>query len=702
MKFFGWEILTKSDYDGIQKRMTKLEDDAIRPALSHTQQLGAEGVRLPYYAYPPMVLYDLAVYCAEVRTILMALKRELFRKGIEVKPKFVKKCLACSSEFENDPKEGVCPKCFGELRDADTRQKDLWESFSKSVNENNQDMKQVLENINYDADVLDDGFMLILKDYFFDDQGNVTTANIKEVLRGDPLALRIIADRFGRPGRNDSGEPVFFCLEHRDTIYEGKQQCPVCGKQMFRAHFKADYESGYSAGTLAKSIYYSKDECFHKSKYHPSLTYGSSPMASVWNKVLTLMWQDSYIKDYYGKERPPKGLLFVNTSNTKSLQKSWLEQKAQQAKNPHDVTPIGIEFGKEGTGKLVEWIEFVKPLQEMQYTESRMEYRRTIGAVWGVQPVFQSDIATSGGLNNEGLQIAVTNRASELGKIYVDAFLAEISRQLGITDYEVVLPEIEAKDEMSDLLLEKQKIDNALGMKSLGFDVEMDDEGEFEFSESLYATNPLAGQSQPSLPAPVSHPAGLEAEGSPANMLKSKAHLLVLMKAELAEIKSGDATFVAKAETDYDELDLLAESIYDRPFSGVPKRISDKVKAYLIKATAQGKPQNTMVEYVRRTAGVSLTEAERIVKTETHELKLKLREIAYEDNAPADALFKWVGPSDSRTTDVCASLTAETKKGVTLPQLKALITKKAHESGFEPREFTPHYGCRHVFVRAYD
>ena len=89
---------------------------------------------------------------------------------------------------------------------------------------------------------------------------------------------------------------------------------------------------------------------------------------------------------------------------------------AKAKKNPHLPAVMGVTNNLGNGGKFVEFIDFMKSLDELQFTEQRDEFRRVIGSVYGVSPIFQNDASTGGGLNNEGLQITVTNNAVEKGQ----------------------------------------------------------------------------------------------------------------------------------------------------------------------------------------------------------------------------------------------------------------------------------------------
>ena len=95
-----------------------------------------------------------------------------------------------------------------------------------------------------------------------------------------------------------------------------------------------------------------------------------------------------------------------------------------------------------------------------------------------------ADSSTSGGLNNEGMQILVTNRAVEMGQnVYNHYVFPWIIKQFGITDYELVLPPSEEEDEIARLRKREIEVNIAASIKNLGFEVDMNGEGEFEFKK---------------------------------------------------------------------------------------------------------------------------------------------------------------------------------------------------------------------------
>lgn len=95
--------------------------------------------------------------------------------------------------------------------------------------------------------------------------------------------------------------------------------------------------------------------------------------------------------------------------------------------------------------------------------------------------------------------------------------------------------------------------------------------------------------------------------------------------------------------------------------------------------------------------------AETIARTETNSIVNHAREIGYEEREDAEDLtFRWVGPTDDRTTEACEYIKGEIPdSGVSMQRLKELI-EEANEQFVDHagRELTPHINCRHTFVRA--
>lgn len=480
----------------LQKKVTTLEADlyALRPSIEWlTQMTSEDGIKTPIYPQPIETLFDLVRYSDILKTVHRALKTEIFRKGIQIEEKFSRKCTKCEKEFI-DTEPDMCDECGAKTRKPSYEERKTLSNFLKNhINENKQYLADVLKSTEDDINTIDDAYILVGKEYTINNN-QITGAKVVDIIRANPNNMRIIADSTGRPGRAADGNRVYVCPLHRELLHKesGKEDdlttCPQCGTILYPAHFAA-----FNRETKKEKTYYLEGEIIHWNRYTPSLTYGFPPIITCWLKTITLINEDRYIDKNYGLQRPPKGLLAVNTSNMASLKASWSEMLRQTLKNPHSIQPLAVE-ATGNKGEFIKYIDFMKSLPEMQFIEQRNEYRRVIGAVFGVMPLFQADTSTSGGLNNESLQVTVTTRATDSAQgDYNDKVLIDIVKEFGVNDWKLILPPTEERDEMAELQRETQNITNATMMRNLGFEIESRNEkGKFIYSDK--PVNPPIGE----------------------------------------------------------------------------------------------------------------------------------------------------------------------------------------------------------------
>jgi hypothetical protein len=154
---------------------------------------------------------------------------------------------------------------------------------------------------------------------------------------------------------------------------------------------------------------------------------------------------------------------------------------------------MGIEA--EGGKGAVEWIKFMDSLKEMDYISVKDDLRDRISAFYGVSKVFMADNTTSGGLNNEGMQILVTNRAVQMAQnVYNNYVFPYLVKQFGITDWKLKLPPSEEEDEIAGLRKKEIEVNIAASIKNLGFEVDMDEDGNFTYKKP--EPEPQEGQPQ--------------------------------------------------------------------------------------------------------------------------------------------------------------------------------------------------------------
>ena len=446
-----------------------------RPAFDSFRRVERRGVQFPLTPVSIRQLYDIAYLSAVVRTCINAIRNEIFRRGLYLEDKFTKKCVDCDLELEEDT--DACPDCGGVTIDASKPQFQHWTKFFERINENEQSLEDVLMSCEDDLNVTDDGYLICIKNYHWVE--DVLYSRVIEVIRGDPRYIRLVADEGGHIGRI-----WWTCLEHRTVESKTPGRCAECGHTLFEVtHVMTD-------GGVTPTYMYVKGEVLHFTKYHKSLLYGISPLITIWKETTTLLNMNEYVNDYYRERQHPKGVVAAVTDNAASVEAAWIRAGDYAKQNPHYVPIIAIE-SESGRGRM-DFVSFADTLKEMEYTTSKDELRDRVSAFYGVSPILMADVSTGGGLNNEGLQIKVTDRAvASAQRLYHRTVFLWLERQLGMTDWSIKLyPSVE-EDEMAELERKALELANAKAMKDLGFEPTLDEKGDFKF-EKIEEPEPTA------------------------------------------------------------------------------------------------------------------------------------------------------------------------------------------------------------------
>jgi len=417
------------------------------------------------------IIYHIASSSVILRTCITQLKNEVFRRGVLLERKFAVKCEDCGHEHEKPAVK--CSECEStNLRKPDFKQKKYAQSllFDRYVNSSEQLFIDVLKELEDDLNIMDDAYIILVKEYYVDGNSNIRLQRIKEMYRGDPATMHIYSDEEG-----DRGTMGFTCLHHRDFKSEDEHSnCEVCGSKLYPIH--------YVNRVNGNEQFFIEGEVLHFSKYSPSRLYGQSPVITLFNHITTLIAMEQYVNSSYTKSRMPKGLLAVQTRNIESMKTFWRAVKEKMESDPHFIPVMGIEA--EGGKGSVEWIKFMDSLKEMDYVAVKEDLRDRIAAFYGVSKIFMADNSTSGGLNNEGMQILVTNRAVEMAQnVYNNYVFPFLTRQFCITDWVLKLPPSEEEDEIAVLRKREIEVNIAASTKNLGFEVDMDENGEFVFTK---------------------------------------------------------------------------------------------------------------------------------------------------------------------------------------------------------------------------
>jgi len=526
------------EYREIKKSIAQLKERSRRPPLGYTYV--HSGVQIPQIPVHMQEIYLVCKFSSVMATVTINLKNEIFRRGLVWRPRFAVKCQSCG--YEMNKEEDKCTKCGSFLlTHPDVKQMEILDRMVDRCNENGQSLIEVCKQVEYDLDIIDDGYLLLIKEYITDDAGKIDYYKVKEIIRGDPVIMRIVADNQGTLGKT-----YWTCLEHRDVLVQKPDlKCthPGCGKPLHEVYYVATMGST----DMQPTEKYVDGEVIHFSKYSPSILYGFSPVIHVWREVSILLHMLHYVNDYYQYMRSPRGAILVYTNNVQQTYSFWDKVQADVESHPATVPIIPVQqLPDGGTQGKTDYVKFMDSLDEMQYIQAKDDLRQRITAIWGVSNVLQNDPAGVGGLNNEGLQIKVTDRAVEAGqKVWNEKVFPSLCKEFGITDYVLQLRPNEEEDEMEKLQIDQQKVQLATAMHSMGFTVELDEDGKpTKFSgEAQQQQQPglggmmggasdFAGGQQPQMPQdfqraalPAAHAGGVATREAP--VLVNKGEVIV-------------------------------------------------------------------------------------------------------------------------------------------------------------------------------
>lgn len=407
-----------------------------------------------------------------------------------------------------DDKNLMCDECGSNLlrRPDPTHRKVLENLLKHPINGNMQTLKDLMYQAELDLDVCDNAYMIILKSYDISDSTKeIVGVRIAEIIRADPPQVAMIVDSDGRVGYDDNGNRVYVCprFEHRNKRLV-KPFCDKCGARALKAIVEVN--SVYSIGIpQPKRVVYGEGEIIWKpGKYMPGLVYGYSPIYAIWSKVMALAHMDEYVRKYFDKMRPPRGMLVIASRNYETFKKSWdvLQQKAIE--DPYEIWPMMVETDRGGKG-MAQWIDFTGSLKELEFVEVRKELRTIIGAMYGILPLFYGEMPS--GWNNEGMGMTITNRIVKWGQeVLKEAFLDKIVQLVGVDDWDLKLKSGEDTDKLRQLQIQGTEIGNMTALKAMGFQITRTHQGEFKVSKNPIETPPATTETGGDLPSKKTDP----------------------------------------------------------------------------------------------------------------------------------------------------------------------------------------------------
>lgn len=440
---------------------------------------GGEVIAYPSPTYDAM--YAAILVNATARPMVLKKRDIAFREGINIEPNFAVKCMSCDSEFEH--KMDSCEKCGSMVREPDLDEEKICKGLLELKNANRQNLQDVLEEISVDHDVADDGW-LVSRNLYHELNGQIVDFETTEFWRIHPGNAAYSMTVGGR-----IGEFEYTCIYHRE-FYTSNQynKCNVCSRilhKVIAVRFKDQ----------KIVMRYIEPEIFHGSEYNPTAIYGFPPALTMWYHLVLTAAQTKYMADYYVDKKWPSAALFV-PAKKRVVAELFGDKLDQEVNKDVQGRPI-FRFDPESKHK-PEVIRMTDTPEEMQFIAVREESRMRMAAFWGISPIFNNDVQSSGGLNNESRQITVMSWATEnKQKAIRKNYLDPVIESRGIKDWHFELGKIEEEDEAAEVQLDILKMTYAQGMQGMGFKVVLDDEGKpTKFEEMEQSQDPFAAFGQ--------------------------------------------------------------------------------------------------------------------------------------------------------------------------------------------------------------
>ena len=605
--------------------------------------------------------------CRNTTSIINArivLKETIFKNRFEWLPKFASKCTNPECGMEYDKHVDACEKCQSLTRDPNVEQQKKADDFFISVNEFDQSLIELLQDAEDEVNITDHGWLWLQKEYEFlpFDGGDKLQLISSKINAIEKIFPEFIHHNLNKEGRHND---EWFCVEHRTEQYDKPGFCKKCGKELLKAW--------YVYKDKKNTLYYAKSEMIWWTFYDSK---GYSPVYAILKNVLTEWGMDDELYERYWNKTLPKALLAVTTSNIESLRKErdYIIEKAKKNETPF----IGIE-SQTGRGDIKKISLMDDSVTDLTNEPTRDLIRKVVNTVYGVVPLYAADTEHASALSGEGQQLMVQeDRAKAKQAVYNEMVLPQLLKELKVTDWTLQLKPPMEESEQRKLDIEAKKILNARGMFDMGFDVELDDDGNFVYSGE-------AKQPEVTMPSPFAKSAEEE------NDIISKEDTL-LIKARWEEV-----------------MEAIREGALWDNYEGLTKRETAQLNKLLEREFAQPYVSlNRITEKIVKELGLSKARARLIGRTEMAAVLNKAREMDYEERDPeGEFKYKALNPVDNRTTDCCERIVKRTTKGVSMPELKKIWKEESERFARETksdfkykREFVAHFGCRTSYVRS--
>lgn len=509
----GSSLLTMPYDEGlVRKSVTKDLEDRTRtpdPDTERTQAAGDDAGPIRRFNdvftdVGSTYLEALGMDGFEIAKAIQTRRDELFRNEFPlVVKRFEYKCTVCGAEY--DEEVAYCSDCKkDEFRTPDTSEKREAKQLFESVNLEGQSLRELWKMLEDDHGRLGVVTLIVKYDYTVAtgdatalgqpimEEGEVVRKEVDELVRGDPKRIVPVTDEDGRVGGWK-----WTCPLHREEAIQDTPGSCGCGAELREVHYVEKDHVRSSDATK----YYFQDEVLSYADFFPRQhgLDGLSPVHHVWLKQAILHWMDVYAGAFFdpNSNRYPNKFMVVHTTNADAWERNFEKSQDNAKENLYANQIFVNEYAtdSQSTPEL-QTVEMMDDNLMGQDQEIKKQYKSDIRTQFGVTDVFDSELEDAGGLNNEGLQLEVTDRTIAASQHdLATGPLDDLMKLLGFEDWRISFVPQRARDldEMEQKLSIGERASKA-GLEASWEDDDVSiDDGDFEAAEEPDAGGGLGG-----------------------------------------------------------------------------------------------------------------------------------------------------------------------------------------------------------------